>query len=757
MKYITKLKKILKHNNRGAGFVSVLIAVIFLASFGSMLLMVSYTGDEMRKSDRNGKKNMYDAAAVLDEIKAGLQVVCSQAVADTYEYALVYYNDPDTQAVTQIFRNKYRDCIRDYKVPSSEPTEEQRIFISLGADEDVYKYSIASLKRLAFGEDFDSESITITYSGNDSRIPVDERDEYGIATGLKAALTNSSDDEVAPIVLKNVSVTHNNGDKKTTVSADIFISFPFFDYKKESFTATDITNYACIIRGNLSQEGGSSGSVINGNAYFGSADLSTTNSLTLKGGMVVTPGTINISGQGRANPDEYRLVNEGELWADSINLNVPGATAQLDGSVYVANDLVLSEADSKAIINGNYYGFGYSSLDTPTLDEHGNRVVDSSQSSSIIVNYTSSKAHRPTLDLVSAKSLSLAGFTFIGNSSAFTNGKNSTSAHPEVQMGESASVKKVQRAYRIPARYIYCEDNDGNRVTFNTNPQVMTPDEFANINPDSWSCTFNTLWNTNKTYSDYNVTPAPRVEVSAGQSVVYVYTEFASDEDANRYFIDYYEHNKDEIDGLVESSVDILPAGSDAYMRGQTALPLTTGDLAQGVDTLAADSQVYAERYIDLQRTLSQAPSDENGDYLDPIDYFLNEINTSTLESGEIKEFEVNGKVVSLIVKGDIHINESNYPDLSFVIQTDENSTVYLERDFQGLIISSGNLNLADGVHLNEDPEQVLISYEATDTDGSNIIFYTEHIGAGGKGSTWSVYDLVGYNGWNRNSELEDE
>ncbi len=756
MKYIAKIKKILKHNNRGAGFVSVLIAVIFLASFGSMLLMVSYTGDEMRKSDRSGKRNMYDAAAVLDEIKASIQVVCSQAVADTYEYALVYYNDPNTQAVTQIFRNKYRDCIKNYEVPApeSDPTAETKIFLD---NSTFFKYDIESLKRLAFGDDFDDESITIKYTGDDSRISEADREKYGIATGLTGNITNSNEDTPIPIVLKNLSVTHNDGDRQTTVSADIFISYPFFDYKKESFTAADIANYACIIRGNLSQDGGTNGSVLNGNAYFGSIDLSTINSLTLKGGMAVTPGAINISSQGRANPDEYRLVNEGELWADSINLNETGATAQLGGSVYVANDLVLSGANSKAIINGNYYGFGYSSTDTPTLDERGTLAADSSQSSSIIVNYTDSKDNRPTLDLVSAKSLSLAGFTFIGNSSTFTNGKNSTSTHPEVQMGESASVKKVQRAYRIPARYIYCEDNDGNRVTFNSNPQVMTPDEFANINPDSWSCTFNTLWNTNKTYADYHATPAPRVQVVAGQTVVYVYTEFTSDEDANRYFIDYYEHNKDEIDGLIESSVYVLPAGSDAYMRGQTALPITTGDLVQGVDTLDGDAQVYAERYTELQKTLSQAPKDEYGEDIDPIDYFLNETNIEILEPGEIKEFEVNGKVVSLIVKGDVHINESNYPDLSFVIQADENGTVYLERDFQGLIISSGDLSLADGVELNKEPDQVLISYEATDTDGSNIIFYTEHIGAGGKGSTWSVYDLVGYNGWNRNSELEDE
>ena len=761
MKIMAKLKRILKHNNRGAGFVTVLVAVMFLASFGSMLLMISWTGEEMRASDRNGKKVLYDAAAVMDEIRAGLQCVCSQAISDTYENALISFNNLGKDDALTEFSESFSTSISNFMV-SDEPLFEAN------------KCNLDALQELAIG-DTDEDNIEIT-STNVSVI----LDKHYCDVEYKL----DEDGNKIGFVLKGIKVIYTNGDKTTSVESDLSVDYPSFEYLFGDFNTVDITSYATIVRGTLKQETGNVGSTVYGKAYFGDVDLTKINKLTFaEGSTIVVPGDIKVSSQGYANNDgsvkipnknadgtysyahtDYRLVSKGALWANGISLDKFGSSVSLEGPNYIANDLELKGSSSRATISGSYYGFGHQ-----TVGDTGR--ADSGKSSSILINYNglkngdgSKNVYRPTLDLSQTESLTLAGVAYIdcGNDTV-----------SDVQMGESITAKKVQRAYRVDARYIYCEDYDGNRVVFNTNPQIMTPDEFAAINPATWQFTNDYLWNSNKTLSDYNAHPAPRIQPYAGQSQVYVFMEFDTgegediadaNEHANKYFLDFYKYNKDYVDSLLDSSVIMLDRNGYAInagtpdsnigsasisMRGETGFGRISTVTVAG-STAAIEADYYEEQYYELQHMQSRPPTGEDDTYIDPIDYFLDEINIGELVAGEVIEFkDKDGKVTALISNGDISINSVNYPDVNFVIQTSTTGEIYLGRSFNGVIISSGDLKLADGVHINKAPDKVVVTYQATNTEGNNILLYTQNIANSG----WSVNDLVHYEGWRRKTE----
>ena len=706
MTVFSKLKKLIKHNNRGSGFLTVLVAVTFLASFGSMLLMISYTGNEMRITERKGKENLYNASAVMDEIRAGLQYACSEAVIDAYDYVLLNRNEDD-ETIRKDFREHYRDSIASHLVNDT---------VELFSSKTQYN----------------SEALLAFCGANEGDITIESVPVGYIATGLTDSLDGVNTPE--PIVLKGVSVECTYDGLVTRVTADLSIGYPSFEQVFGGYTTDDVSSFACIVRGRLIQDAGVAGSSIYGNAYFGDINLSQSNVLTFdEDGEVVTPADIHIGSLGaNSNP---RLICKGNLWANSINLDVNSSEILIDdsGTAYIANDLVLNKSNSKATIKGSYYGFGSDASTSGT-------------SSSIIVNYTGTKANRPTLDIEHAGEISLAGYTFIETPGS------------KVRMSESASVKKVQRAYKVPAKHIDAKDNDGNPVVFSLNPQVMTPDDFALISNEN-SRFVGYPWGTDKSYDYYNAKPAFRFDPEYyGQGMAYVYIEFSddagypdepgsrsADECANQYFLDYYRNNSKLINDWVEDSIDVHSSGNDIYMQGETALPLTNGG-----EYLSPNAYDYSGNYETLKTTLGRPQQSTH--YDDPVEFLLNEANTQTLAPGQIIEYKTNDDVTALLVNGDITINSEDYPDVNLVVQISETGTVYLERDFSGLIMSNGDLRLADGVELNKEPEKVIIAYQATDSEDGNILYYTENIEIG-KSDVWSVNDLVSYSNWRKNSE----
>lgn len=92
--------------NRGSGLAYVMMAMVLLSLLATTLLNMTYMGYKIKAEDRKQKEDYYIATTAMDEIRAGLQVTVSNAIAEAYKNILVNrYNPEDTDALQSDFQN----------------------------------------------------------------------------------------------------------------------------------------------------------------------------------------------------------------------------------------------------------------------------------------------------------------------------------------------------------------------------------------------------------------------------------------------------------------------------------------------------------------------------------------------------------------------------------------------------------------------------------------------------------------------------
>lgn len=398
-------------NNRGSGIVVVLISMVCVGLMGASLLFMSYTAMRLRATERQANRDFYSAETAIDEIRAGVQSVVSEAIATSYKYVLETYTDG--AQINDRFADRF---LVDLK--------KSGLFTNSGT-----QYNVDTLKSYVSNQ----EDVTVTSLSGGSMI------------------VNAIEDTVT---LKDVKVTYTAGNGYTTeISTDLQIGMPEFAYIMSATSISGLPQHALIAKDALAQVTGTSVIKIHGSAYAGKVDLqgNANSKMTISKGTLVCAGDVLVDGS--TNSGRLETEQQVKFWAGRVVVK-GGSSVNLGGETRVLDDLELAGSNSKAALAGSYYGFGDGTSDD------GSKTGQANRSSAILVNGLNSELHVANLNR-----LMLAGRSYI--SKYFYSGQNYTAEDttPSVGMMESISVRSNQQMYLIDPIYL-----DG----VNQNPEVVT-------------------------------------------------------------------------------------------------------------------------------------------------------------------------------------------------------------------------------------------------------------------------------------------
>ncbi len=769
-----------KLNNKGAGIVTVLVAIIFLAAFGTLILTLSHTNFEMRISERKGKQTLYDASSVVEQLNAGIQDICSEAIVNAYANTLPRYNDFGSNVNIE-FREHYRDGITgwfgpyldgdNYVNPSARDPKGVLFDVETGT------YNLNVLRAMIVEDEYG----TIVIESTD---PVLNANNKGVALNLSSEIVEGEKPD--PIILKGLSVTFTKDGRTTRVQTDISIDYPSIPYSNQSLNNTSITRNACIIRGNLIQQANQGDCSIKGGAYFGNAYFTGAGSTFAfkradeenSNSTFITPGNIEVSGYSvkSGGSEHFTLESGSTLWAGSVIVNDDGAVRLL-GDTRVADDLNVKGKNADITLAGSYFGFGYSE-------------TENNQSSSILVNYRGQKdsVQGAKFNFANLDSLILAGRAFI-----------QPQYYPEgVSSGESFSSKENQKAYLLPAEMVYYVYQN-TRTQFFTNPEKMDTGKFQEIKSpdtalypgDGFFIDENVYIVGKKTASDFGITGvkiAAETFDSSGKVMVYAFAEFESREKANEFFRAYYSTYPDIINTYLNRSVDSVSIETINQETGNVKTPtvITGGYFPYGnSQTLGytPDSDftvyvgladIYQSQFDILTTTMNVVQIEEGGDE-DPLDFILSENLSEISGDGYETYFNTEGKIVAIAANGDVEIKKAEAngkiqkiitvngntvqnadPDTVCLILSNGNIVVD-NLNFNGLIVAEGNLEFKNSATLNEEHDKVSLALRATSGDGDSITEYIENADVNDvqEADPWAVTKLVTYENWKRSSDDE--
>ncbi len=581
------LHKFLK-DKKGSGIMTVMLAVLFLTAFGSLALYLTYTSFQVATSDRYSKEVTYNANTCMEEVKAGVQDIVSEAIEETYRDVMPDYirNAADISA---LFAKNYFSHI----VEAGGDNPDNRI-INQGTIHEQTAINTETNESYSFYSNG-------TYNPTAIENLIKEKRGYtctvsSTSGNLAEVLYDAADTQKTNplgIVLRGIKVTFTGrAGRKSAVTADIKIGVPNIGYLLTQYAIQGIPEFTFVCNGTMRQtnvSGLTNGATVSGSAYAGAVELGnntrfsiTDNSTFIcKGNIKVNGG--NATNSERENNPRFMVSANSTLWTKNIEIG-PYSSVRLLGTTRVANDLVFNGNDSYADLRGRYYGFGCSE-------------TDPARSSSIISNRKGAIINMEFLE-----QMTLAGFSFITNEDRVGEiddlgaGLDSTifSGSGAIRMGESLSGKLNQKLYIAPygsvSGYKKVVLSNGDEVNYNGHyietdengvhkyyelivqgegedatqvkhylpdeeyrPQyneyalepgeskvtILSKDEFFSIHHFAFNS--ETIPELNRPYTYYGIELKPVYRWYDNDTViVYFFLSFDTQEHANQYFIDYF-------------------------------------------------------------------------------------------------------------------------------------------------------------------------------------------------------------------------
>ena len=679
-------------DNRGSGVVLVLVSMLFVSMLGATVLYMSYTGFQMKVTERQGKQTFYDAAAAMSEVEAGVQQVVTDSIASAYNTVLVHYSDPTylsasgSATMTEKFQSVFRGNVSGWSVGG------KALISGSAVSADVLK-------------SFLSTPAAVTVSAGNAVF------EPGIAAG-----------DGGRIVLKNVVVSLNRqptGTEYTSrVGADLVIDMPDFYYLTSEYSITGIPQFAVIAKNSLTQAIGASLLSIDGSAYAGAVTLSGTGStFTISNGVMICAKDLSVTDGGGGGKPRLTVEPTVSLWSGGITLNAAG-TAALGGTTYVADDLALEGTGAGATLSGTYFGFGDS-------------TTSSAESSAILVN-----GRGTALNLTGLNRLILAGHAFVGDSFF----PSQTVVGAEVMMGESLAVKSNQLAYLIPAE---------NLVGTTLNPLVT-----GNAPTVTLNATLPILGT--KLPAEYGMSLKRVELPRGSSSIYYYFMQFATPAGANQFYADYFALHREPISANLALYTTLTGAPGVAQTAGYTVRPsggsYSLLAPAANTDYLTSTSAQLKGMFHNLCRTLT--PTTTAG-VTDPYQYIVKESAVNALASGVTEFKNTEGEMVALIARGDYVIGTST-PDTVRLVLATGNVTVSRNFEGLIVSGNTISINDAQVRTVKADEANVVRAFAAKNTAGAEFrSFLNIDVGAtvegttGGSGS-WSLDRLVTLRNWTK-------
>ena len=707
--------------NKGSAIVTVLVAVAFVSILGTVLLFMTYTGFQMKVTERESKENFYDAEAAMNEIRIQIQSAVSTSIARANTDVLEHYNEALTDS-DDLFKTTFLETMFDWK-PTEASTEyllynESTFNLDDGSTYTGPCYNCAMLTE--FIVTAEPPYVTV-------------RSGFPSSTGMgKLVLVTDDEDAVTDIILKDITVSYVKDGFESNITTDIRVTIPDFSYETSSLVTTAIQDYVIIADDDLLQ---TSGGAINldGNVYAGQVNLSNNgNSLTVGNEssdayLFISPGTVSVDMSSSLSIGENT-----DLWARRIEVGT-GSALTLSGETYVADDLALDGDGAAATLSGRYYGFG-------------SNAENASSSSSIVIN-----GHGTDLTLSSTlNTLMLAGQSFIGTGSV-------GSANDDLLTGESISAKSNQLAYLIPPECLM-DIPPGYEDCLSTNPAVFPHDTAVPSSETLNDCvdTSADLWNGGGSMEDHGASvQLVYVPITDGPNLVYFYMRFDTPRAASDYFMDYFQDNSDKIGRYMElySSSLSLSEETDNLFSGDAPYYDDTSELAL-LPPSSSSFTSAATRLGTMFENLCLTLSPTNPGELDSVyTYVVNETAVDALPDTTTLFAAPDGTVVGMITRAnstEAMAVLTNYPDMKVIIST---KNVIVNSPLNGLIIAGGTVDLRRSLYL--DKSGVSTALQATNAAGETMLDYLK-IGSGSSGGTsadnvtWDMESLVSYQNWSK-------
>lgn len=788
-KRIEEAKKALRRNS-GAGMLVVVITSLVVLLLGSALLYASYNVYVLRLTQRKSETNFTSADAGMEEIRAGLQGVSSDAIGAGYDNVIANYTSGATE---ETFRDGYFKCLFNWE-------DENNVKLFTGSSPtSISSYNVEVLKGFLD--------------------PPPGTAEYTLTAGRDGGTTGTVEQSTdnGTLTLKDLRLTYIKNGYETTISTDLYLAVPPVPIYS-AINTSDVADYVIIADKGIQVGGNKSGNlVVDGDTYAGDLKIGDRSTVTVKQGrsLVVgrtyemdtdgqtilkntdgtdkmTPGNVSIEGtlkydKGKS-ADKYKsqltLEDNARLWAHEIN--VDGSSLNMTGgdnsAIYVADDLNIGRY-SDVTLKGTYFGFGNGSS---VFDEPIGTNI-SALSSAILFRTKGDIAS--SLDMSGLSSLTLAGTAFV----------LPTNAGSEVPMGSSIATRAEQLAYLVPE----------NLLGGKTNPEIMTMEDadataaettalkqaaLANKSKPLWSGSNNSL----ATYGidgedDIAVLSYP---ISSSQRAFYTFMKFPTRDQANTYFTDFFTKNSATVSSYISqyASLKTLPSGAAASLAG-TGLS-KEGDTYKVITSTGDNADTNSTRYQKIYQTLSRTMTTDNTTKTTPFNYYINTDVLDDLfddggkfERSQIADSNDKSKIAITAVESNNNgkaecrkityfRDQNNQSDRGFIVAKgnylasgngDYNKVIICDGDVtvrsydmkQGMIICSGKLYV--------DMAYTIDKYDGTNPQYINgaqipsvmdmLGTYSEGLWKGGTKSktedngTWSVDEIVGFRNWKKNAE----
>lgn len=683
--------------------------MLMLGVLGTVSLYTTYVNYSIKITERKATNNFYTAEMVMEEIKAGLEREVSLAFTEAYLEIMQNYGAYDPVQRTVEFQHRYLTSLSGQ-------------LASAGRSDQV---------NLSTLESYISEA---QRGASELRIISES------APGGSLIQYNDS------VVIQGLELTYTNTSGYVAVIAtDIVLKIPTILFEEDS-ALPDVLAYSLIADQELHFDQGGNYQV-RGNVYGGKhgiyvkAHVAFLPAIGSLDHVVATGGNVYVTDSGA----ELRLNGESldgtfssgasSLWAEGIIVN--SAAVSLRGKSYVHDDLTINGKGSDVTLAGAYYGFGYESVSTRQYGPTG--------SSSILINGTGTK-----LDLSLLTELGLAGQAYIGTTDP--SGREAApddrpelaaSESTDVRMGEALSVQSNQLAYLVPPECIgYIDEKcvlGANPVNLQAYRQYKTL-EAKTSNFSEVDLSKVTLGA--KSLGDYGAKWQKVFYQSAGSSNawVYYYLKFDSAQQANAFFADYYEQNRDKLNEYIKFYLDSYqaPAGMQKLNLAGNAVYYNEAEggfvlepagysgegVGEGEDpALAAllDYENYTGIYQALNINLTMNYAALTNDQIERDSVFLNIVNVEKLREYLGTETEktvtaAGGQKVLLVDNAEGEVYTLDDSSLNAVIAT---GSVKVTHNFKGMILSGETIYVENAARVESDPDAVSLALQA---DGGNIL-----------------------------------
>lgn len=497
-------------DDRGASLLAVLILMVVVSAIAVVITKITIVNIQMKEVERGTKKNFYSADAIMDDLRTGAREQAEIALENAYVDVLQHYVDYTSggKNAQDVFKQNYMNGLEKYfadpmKTPVDTTNDEGNVVYRVaGYDADKVKGCI-----------LDGTQQGCFVAPADPKYEID----YGAGT----------------FTLKDVRVVYKDAqDYETTITTDLVFSTPDMNFSGQS-QVKEFMKYALIADDQINVN--ASNVTVDGSVYAGVGGIVASGNGTgeLKGRMILTRGDIV------ADMGSKLTVGNGNssIWAENLmTTGKSAATLDVNGNMYVADDLALNAKESKVTLQGNYYGYNfqknYGAGDTV--------ATDADFSSAIMINGKSS-----SLNIQNLKYLLLAGRTYIS--------RGNNSSNTDIQMGESIAARTNQLAYYVPERYVKVESGESTLLKWNNAPQNVTIGEKEYpIGESDYAASIHV----DPVKLDGWLNHANPIVPYYYTNGVNYYLNFKSQQDANEFYAAYYAGNTGKAGGLAGTYLD---------------------------------------------------------------------------------------------------------------------------------------------------------------------------------------------------------